>query len=101
MLANIYFNYIYPGFFKVIAPVEVKLVLGLVIVAALLDLLHRFLMRPSLRTTDYHTEPRQYTNGHIGHTYFDPLHYRTHNNNSTEKLDEKVVWQNAAWPKAI
>lgn len=89
MLANLYFHYIYPGFYKVIAPVEVKLLLCIVVVAAVLDLVHRlFFKRKRSRTESAY--PTQYMNGHVQHSYYVPLQHRTVNNNSAEKLLEKV-----------
>ena len=70
MLANLYFNYIYPGFYKaiwcyhnyiypgfykIIAPTEMKLVLCIVITAALSDLIRRVLLAPNRRRTISHT----------------------------------------------
>ena len=93
MLTNLYYHYIYPGFFKVIAPLEMKLLLCIVITAALLDVIHRFIIAPKRRRTVSNTmESTEYLNGdlHLHHTYFDPLQHRPVNNNGNNALHNKV-----------
>ena len=81
MLANLYFNfiypgffkaiwyyhnYIYPGFYKVIAPMEVKIVLCIVITAALSDLIRRFFIAPNRRrTVSQSSESTELLNGDV------------------------------------
>ena len=83
MLAHFYFHYIYPGFFKVIAPVKMKLVLCVVIIAAVLDIAKRILKSRRGTPGNSH-EPTENMNGDLPlrHTYFDPLQHRTMNNNA-------------------
>ena len=89
MLAHLYFHYIYPGFFKVIAPVEMKLLLCVVIIAALMDVANR-IIKARRRTTSNTIEPTENMNGDLRnrHTYFDPLQHRTLNNNVNMVIDK-------------
>lgn len=91
MLANLYYHYIYPGFFKVIAPVEVKLLLCIVIVAALLDIAHRIFTARNRQRTESGAGSTEHMNGSLKHMYFygdnEQIQHRKFTSNS---LHDKV-----------
>ena len=53
MLDKLIFNIIYPGFFKLIAPVEIKIALFVILVAAVVDRVKKFLSAPTVHDYNY------------------------------------------------
>ena len=66
-----YHNYIYPGFFKITAPTEVKMLLCLAILAALSDYINRIFFGTSRRprTVSEPSDSTEFLNGEVHHVH--------------------------------
>ena len=53
MLDKLIYHIIYPGFFKLIAPVEIKIALFVIIIAAVIDRLKKYLSGPIVHHYNY------------------------------------------------